>query len=466
MDALELDDIQGILLRGYDELDGAVLVLLRVGDATAARRWLATVGATVTSAGRPPGDEAVNLAFTAAGLAALGLRQPRGFAPEFLQGMVTPHRSRILGDTGDDAPDRWAWGGPRTDPVHALLMLYARDDDAARALHARARQHYLASGLAEVAVLTTQLMKIPGGVKEHFGFRDGIGQPAIAATALAPAPPENTVAPGEFILGYPNEYGQCPESPVVADDPSGALPPLRAGGAGFDLGRNGTYLVVRQLAQLVAPFWQFVRAAAGDGEAAIRLAAKMIGRWPSGAPLALSPDRDRAELGAADDFGYAGTDSAGFACPFGAHARRANPRDALPLLAPADSTRESRRHRIIRRGRAYGPPLHPSFDPAHLLETPDDGAERGLHFLCLNADLERQFEFIQHTWIGNPTFDGQYDAPDPLLGGRLAGTVVFVEQGKPVRRRWQGLPSFVRVRGGAYFFLPGLRALRHLAARS
>ena len=94
-----------------------------------------------------------------------------------------------------------------------------------------------------------------------------------------------------------------------------------------------------------------------------------------------------------------------------------------------------------------------------------DGAERGLHFLCLNADLERQFEFIQHTWIGNPTFDGQYDAPDPLLGGRLAGAAMFVEQGQPVRRRWHGLPSFVRVRGGAYFFLPGLRALRHLAAR-
>lgn len=475
MAALELDDIQGILLRDYHELDGAVFVLLRFDDARAATHWLADLSATLTSARRPPGEQAVNLAFTSQGLAALGLRDATGFPTEFLQGMVTPHRSRILGDTDDDAPDTWAWGGPRTAVVHALLMLYARDDEAARAIHVRARQAYAASGVAEVGVLTTHLLKIPGGVKEHFGFRDGIGQPAIATGAVAadavfdgtlvPSNPANTVAAGEFVIGYPNEYGQCAEGPFVGDDPTGCLPPIGGGKTGFDLGRNGTYLVVRQLAQHVVPFWQYVRSAAGGSDEAIRLAAKMMGRWPSGAPLVLSPERDRAELGAADDFGYAGTDSDGFACPFGAHARRANPRDALPDLDAVQSTRETKRHRIIRRGRAYGSPLHPSCDPARIMETPDDGAERGLHFLCLNADLERQFEFIQHTWLGNPTFDGLYSDPDPLVGGRLSGEAVFVEQARPVRRRWRGLPSFVRVRGGAYFFLPGLRALRYVVTR-
>lgn len=471
MTTLDLDDIQGILLRGYERLDGAVLVLLRVDDAGAARRWLAGVVDTVTSARRDPDQQAVNLAFTAAGLAALGGPPATGFPTEFLEGMVTPHRSRLLGDGGDSAPEGWAWGGPRNPPVHVLLLLYARDDAAAAALHARLRAGFAAGGLTEVGALTTHLLTIPGGVKEHFGFRDGIGQPAIAAagldadvvagSALAPDRAENTVAAGEFLLGYANEYGQVIERPAVREDPSGSLPPLTPAGSGFDLGRNGSYLVVRQLAQDVPRFWQFARDAAGDAAGAVRLAAGMIGRWPSGAPLVLSPGDDRPELGAANAFGYAG-DVAGFACPLGAHARRANPRDALPDLDAADSTRESNRHRLLRRARAYGPPLHASLDPAQLMATPDDGAERGLHFLCLNADLERQFEFVQHTWIGNPAFGALYSDADPLLGSRLDGPCEFVAQGQPVRRRWRGLPTFVRVRGGAYFFLPGLRALRHL----
>lgn len=473
MTQLELDDIQGIVLRGYDHLDGAVLVLLHVDDERGARRWLGDMASRTTSARHRPGEEAINLAFTAAGLAALRLAEIIGFAPEFLQGIVTPHRSRILGDTGDDAPERWAWGGPRNPPVHVLLMLYARDDDAAAALHTRMRAEYGAAGLTEVGRLTTHLLKIPGGVKEHFGFRDGIGQPAVAAgpldgediadSALAPDCSENTVAAGEFVLGYANEYGQCADRPTVGDDPTGVLPPCGGGAGGFDLGRNGSYLVVRQLAQDVVRFWQFVREAAGGPEHAVRLAAKMVGRWPNGTPLVLSPEGERPDLGAADVFGYAASDASGFACPLGSHARRANPRDALPDLDAATATRESKRHRIIRRARAYGPPLDASLDPARMMQMADDGAERGLHFLCVNADLERQFEFVQHTWLGNPAFGSLYSDPDPLVGGRLEGETVFVEQAEPVRRRWRGLPSFVRVRGGAYFFLPSLRALRYLA---
>jgi len=206
-----------------------------------------------------------------------------------------------------------------------------------------------------------------------------------------------------------------------------------------------------------------MRGAAGGPAAAIRLAAKMIGRWPNGASLVLSPEHEPADLETADDFGYAGSDPDGLACPFGAHARRANPRDALPPRAAAEATQDTKWHRLIRRARAYGPPLRASLDPARLMETPDDGRERGLHFLCFNTDLERQFEFVQHTWLGNPTFDGLDSDPDPLVGSRLSGESMFVEPADPVRRRWRGLPAFVQVRGGTYFFLLGLRALRYLA---
>jgi Dyp-type peroxidase family len=354
-------------------------------------------------------------------------------------------------------------------------LLYARDEPAAAALHVRAREAYTAAGLREVAVLTTHLLPARDGVKEHFGFRDGIAQPTIASDGTAPdfvpagvvGPdrPENTIAPGEFVFGYPNEYRQYPESPVVPRDPTGLLPPLAGETSAFDLGRNGTYLVVRQLQQHVQEFWRYVRASAGETEGAVRLAAKMIGRWPSGAPLVMSPDRDRAGLEAYDDFGYAKRDPSGFACPIGSHVRRANPRDALIPGEPAQSMRETKRHRLIRRGRAYGPPLHPSLNPAVMMDVADDGRERGLHFLCFNADLERQFEFVQHTWLTNPKFRDLYDDPDPLLGSRLPGSTVFVEQARPVRRRWTGLPDFVRVRGGGYFFMPGIQALRYLAAR-
>ena len=98
----------------------------------------------------------------------------------------------------------------------------------------------------------------------------------------------------------------------------------------------------------------------------------------------------------------------------------------------------------------------------------DPSGERGLHFICLGANLSRQFEFVQHTWANNPKFNGLYDDPDPLIGDRdprgkgKQGT--FTEQARPVRRRTTGMPSFVGIRGGAYFFLPGVRALRYLAA--
>ncbi len=210
--------------------------------------------------------------------------------------------------------------------------------------------------------------------------------------------------------------------------------------------------------------------AAPTRTARIRLAAKMVGRWPGGAPLVKSPEKDDPALGSDNEFLYhALGDEDGLKCPIGSHIRRTNPRDSLEPDPGSDRSIEvGKRHRLIRRGRSYGTPVANSMEAADVLATGDAAGERGLHFLCFNTHIGRQFEFIQHTWANNPGFDGLYDDDDPLIGdrgasyGKAGGT--FTIQADPVRTRVTGMPRFVQVRGGAYFFLPGIRALRFLAS--
>jgi len=113
-----------------------------------------------------------------------------------------------------------------------------------------------------------------------------------------------------------------------------------------------------------------------------------------------------------------------------------------------------KRHRLLRRGRPYGPPIADRYQP--------DGVSRGLVFITLNANIERQFEFVQHAWITSPNFAGLYDEADPLLGGRTLAPDAFTIPGCPVRQRLQGILPHISTIGGAYFFLPGIRALRWL----
>lgn len=476
MPGLELKDIQGIIVRGYGSLRGACFVVLGVRDATAAKRWLAALDLRSGDARPTESDTCVNIAFTCAGLAKLGLTPDvlAAFSPEFREGMTaTEHRQRILGDREESAPDGWQWGGPRTAGVDILLMLYAADGHIETMYEAHAGR-FSSAGLDVIAKLPT--IYLPGRT-EHFGFRDGIAQPLVEGFD-EPGRPGNTVAAGEFILGYANAYGQFTQRPLVpgALDPQGLLPPESTASGQRDLGRNGSYLVFRQLSQDVFKFWSFLndktRTAEGASDPAARgtLAAKMVGRWPSGAPLVKAPEADDPNLADDDDFLYYGSgDPYGFKCPVGSHVRRSNPRDALdPNPGSEESIEVGKRHRIIRRGRAYGPPAAPSMEPGDVLAAGDDSHERGLHFICFNTHIGRQFEFIQHTWVNNPKFDGLYADDDPLIGDRgaddkdEAGT--FTVQATPVRKRVVGLPRFVHVRGGAYFFMPGLRAVRFLAA--
>jgi Dyp-type peroxidase family len=454
--ALELDDIQGIVAAGYGHLPAACFVLLRIepdahGRASAANAWLGRLADRVAVAKSRQDDHCTNVAFTHHGLTAFGLSPAVAdtFSAEFVEGMATPHRSRALGDTALSAPANWSWGGPGNAAVDAVLMLYAKDAAALEQLYQSHVSEFATSQLVEVKRLGTAELS----ATEPFGFADGISQPLIDGLGSSGLPAD-TIKPGEFILGYENEYGLLPGSPLVADDvdPNGILARDRDR-SGRDLGRNGTYLVFRELRQDVEGFWAFLEEStrrpdgSSDRAEATRLAAKMVGRWPSGAPLALAPEADDPSLARANDFGYFHDDRDGLRCPIGAHIRRANPRDSLaPKPGSAASIAVGKRHRIIRRGRerAGGPGDH------------------GLHFVCLNASLARQFEFIQGTWCNNPKFDGLYDDRDPLVTSESGHT--FKIPGTPVRTRVTELPSFITVLGGAYFFLPGVRTLRFLAA--
>ena len=486
-EALERNDIQGLLFSAYGHLTCAAYLLLRVDDPKAGREWLGRLAEEITLATGKQEGFSVNVALTGAGLARLGLDDDAlsTFSSAFRDGMTSPRRTKILGDTGASQPDRWSWGGPKNDETHLLLMLFADEDQIDRQVD-RQREAF---GKERRIV---ELMAIRAGrepdSKEHFGFNDGIGQPVIAGTGNLQHQLQRTghateLDPGEFILGYTNDYGIPSDSPTVAAsrDPRELLPAVRAAGGPpgaaangavrHDLGRNGTYLVFRQMAQDVAAFWQFLDRATrnetggSDPEARVRLAAKFVGRWPSGAPLVQYPREDpnagTGQLSNANNFEYAATDGYGFACPIGAHIRRANPRDSLGP-DPQTALRSTKRHRLLRRGRSYG----------KRLENPltDDREERGLLFLCLNSDIERQFEFVQQTWINNPVFGGLNGEVDPLIGtqpladDQKTGAGIMTVPADPLRTRVLHLSRFVTVKGGAYFFMPGLRALRYLSS--
>jgi Dyp-type peroxidase family len=399
----------------------------------------------------------------------------RGFAQEFVEGMAgTTHRSRILGDHGDSSPERWRWGGPASEPVDILLMLYIVDLAALQKLVDRRTELLLSHGLHVIERLDS--LTLPGR-KEHFGFREGIAQPGVEGYSLDTAP-GNTVAAGEFLFGYRNGHGQYADRPTLPSDqdPEALLPAAADNPSRRDLAMNGSYLVFRQLSQDVHAFWNYIATAApalfpgNQIDACVTLASKMVGRWPSGAPLVNAPRFDRPELADDNAFLYVRSgDSDGLKCPIGSHIRRSNPRDALDPHPGSDRSIEvGNRHRIIRRGRAYGPPAAGSMDPRDIIGQAGDGQERGLHFICFNTHIDRQFEFVQHTWTNNPKFDGLYEDDDPIVGDRGGASQPtggsFTIQHEPVRKRVTGMPRFVTTRGGGYFFMPGIKAVRYLSS--
>ena len=486
-----LADIQGFLTSGYGHLPFATYLFLQIHERGHAQTWLEHLASSITSSApwplAPDGrkikpSSAVNVALTAAGLEVLGL-PPRvlcTFPIEFQEGIATPHRSIILGDTGESAPAHWDVGGSANPPIHAVVMVHA-----ASALEMESVcqiQRRLVDGTAgAVSEIAAQIGNRPETNREPFGFHDGMGQPSIQGITSAGVPT------GEFILGYPNHYQIVSPTPVVsaAVDSGAVLPPLanpyHAHEGLRDLGRNGSYVVYRKLQQDVAGFWQFMKREAirtkGEEDPAhmVWLASRFVGRWPGGAPLVMSPDTDNPRFGERDDFLYT-DDADGFACPLGAHVRRVHPRDVIKPYGTEQSLSMSEAHRLLRRGRVFGPPLFdarilgsPAFPGGMkaLTELRDDGEARGIHFLCVNASIKSQFEFVQQTWCNNPRFGGLHDNKDPIAGdsGRPDDPPSHMTiPGVPVAIRTMAVPRFVTVRGGAYLFMPSLTVLRFLAS--
>jgi Dyp-type peroxidase family len=456
--SVEAEDVQGIVLRGYGHLPHAAYPLLRFDDKTAASRWLQLCLPRIARGQPAAQQDAMHIAFTPQGLTALGLTDAelQGFSAEYLAGMVGDHRSRFLGDVDESAPERWLWGGPNNQDVHALVLLFAPDAARLSQLQSELQQTYAAHGVTQVHVLETA----PLSRTEHFGFADGISQPAIDGYHKTESR-LHRIKPGEFLLGYPNEYGLYTERPLLtaARDPRGHLALDVQGSPHHDFGRNGTYLVVRQLQQDVPLFRRTLDKLTrrGDGtedpDAQAKLAAQMVGRWPSGASLFEAPYGDDVSKAYSNEFRYQAEDPVGVRCPIGAHVRRANPRDALaPHPGTEYSLEVNRHHRLIRRGRNYGEQL-----PKGAV----DDAARGLMFIGVNANITRQFEFIQHSWLNDLRFNGLSGQADPIMGASHDNQ--FATSPNPVSTYCKGLPRFVTVAGGAYFFMPGLRALRFLS---
>jgi Dyp-type peroxidase family len=432
---LDLQDIQSGVLRPRPAPYAATYILLRINDRKAGRELMRRATNLVASAvnpSSPAGDAWISVALTFQGLKALGVPQASldSFAPEFQEGMAA--RARQLGDIGESAPE--CWEKPLgTRDVHVVLTAVAPKAELLESVLERGRNAY--QQLFGLEVIWRQECHALPSEKEHFGFRDGISHPAVEGSGIpASNPGEQPLKPGEFVLGYRDETGGFPPMPE---------PEV--------LGRNGTYAVFRKLHQRVAMFRQYLRANSSTPQEEELLAAKMMGRWRSGAPLALSPDKDDPELGANpilnNDFLFA-DDPLGLKTPTGSHIRRTNPRDASVAGAV-------RLHRMIRRGTAYGPPL-----PEGVLE--DDGADRGIMFLFIGSHIKRQFEFVQSEWVNDSTFIGASIEKDPVAGANDSAGVFTIPR-RPIRRRLQALPRFVVTRGGEYCFIPGVRALRWLA---
>jgi Dyp-type peroxidase family len=459
MQKLNLFDIQGFVARGYN-FPHACYLLAEIPNYKDGREFVARVAERVTSAepweqGKKP-HSTVNIGFTWQGLFKLGLPDATlmSFPVEFYQGMR--FRNRILGDVGKNDPANWepVW---RESEIHLWLAIHALTPE-----ELTRRTEEVTRLMEETQGARTIYSQIAGSIfidgkrtaKEHFGYTDGFGNPDFAGVERTSIPgqgklmPDGTWGPlatGEFLLGYPDEAQELPACPVP-----------------YLLGINGTYMAYRKLHQNVATFRDYLKqngAKYAGGEA--KLAAKFVGRWKDGTPVERSPDAEDPAL-ASDpqrntDFKYSG-DADGARCPVGAHIRRTNPRDAAGFNGGLVN-----RRRIMRRGMPYGE-YTPENQPAN------DSDDHGIIFMALGASLFRQFEFVQQQWVeyGNDARLG--NDKDPLSGCRVDGSGRFMVQGTADPRNAPfvcgGLPNFVEMRGGAYFFIPGVTALRLIGSGS
>jgi Dyp-type peroxidase family len=455
---IEREQIPALAFGGLPRLLHGCALLVRFDDAEQAQRVVHTFRADVDLSF---GEDSARKRTLSIGLSASGLRKlgvgPASMATfpvAFQHGSA--RRARPLGDVGDDAPQYWRWGS-ETEPVDAVFLIHAERD---------ADVEQLASAIVDAQCTVVARIEFQPRTqgsetqREPFGFVDGISQPLINGLRASGDDKrrDNMIEAGEIVLGYPDGLGITPLTAAI-DEREGRGPKLTE--QERNLGRNGTFLVVRQLEQNVAGFRAFLSAAAEvlpadatphgvDREAWV--AAKLLGRWENGSSLVRNPHGPAPDDARPDnDFLYGSEDPDGLRCPFGAHIRRANPRDSF---SPGSSNALSitNRHRILRVGRVYS-------------EADGEAARKqGLLFMCLNADIERQFEFIQQTWVRAPSFMGLAGEVDPILAPssdpNVQNSMTIPTERGPLAIT--GFGDFVRVLGSGYFFLPSKSALEVL----
>jgi deferrochelatase/peroxidase EfeB len=437
--ALELEDIQHFLM-ARPPARAARYEFLTFKSAAGGRAWLTglvdKVGTAKVVGSSVVDSRWITVGFTCNGFRTLGVPESSlaTFPEEFRQGMAA--RAEILGTTGANHPKQWV-GELASPQMHAIAVLFARDvperDRCAREHERFVKQ---CDGVEILSSLDLEAIPPFDHAHEHFGYRDRLSQPVIEGTGAIPTPGSGPpIKPGEFFLGYPDEKG-----------PAAGLPEPEI------LTRNGSYVAYLMMQEHVAAFRNFLKEHGETPEQQELIAAKLMGRWRSGAPLVLSPNNDDPSLGADlqrnNDFTYANTDPYGYACPLGAHIRRMNPRDTAVNM---------NRRKMIRRGGTYGPPLPEG--------APEDGIERGIAAFVGCASLVRQFEFAMNVWANDPNFHELGNERDPIFGTQ-DGTFDMTIPKRPIRKKVKGLPAFTTIRGGAYFFLPGIRGLRYLTSLS
>ncbi|MFC0432550.1 Dyp-type peroxidase domain-containing protein [Kutzneria buriramensis] len=430
---LDLDDIQATVLRARPEPYFGTHAIIEITDQAAGRQLLRRLAPLVSSAARwdEPRSSWMALAISYAGLVALGVPQDslESFPANFRAGMAA--RADRLRDTGPNAPQHWEapWGSGR---AHLAVSVYADNEDDWRGTMAGYERQL--QDLAGVRLLSHQDFGATGF--NVFGYRDGFSQPVVEGSGAEPLPGDGRpIKAGEFVLGYPSETGQ----PLPMPTPD-------------VLGRNGTYVVFRKYHSHVATFNRYLRDNASTEEDRELLAAKLVGRWRSGAPLALTPEQDDPAVGAdprrINDFDYT-DDPRGLRTPLGSHIRRMNPRSTkLETLSDVNI------RRIIRRSTSFGEPVVPTVLTA-------DGADRGLDFIALGARAIDNVEFLQSEWVNSGNFVGLGKEKDPMISLQDKGAYFTVPGSPP--RRVHGIQSFNTLRGGEYLFMPSLSAIHWLA---
>jgi deferrochelatase/peroxidase EfeB len=505
---------------------GTCMICQLPSDQAKAREWLKAIRGDIAfnDGRRLAHDAVITLSLTWRGLTRLGLPAYAGltFPFAFVEGMTADYRQRILGDLDKNSPENWRWG---KEPVDAAILLYGRSAHAVATLKAKLLKKCATAvmspphevSLQEITDDKTEPFGFADGVSQPV-IRG-------TYKSLRNADPIHIVEPGEMILGYPDNRGYIPPSPTLLpnSDPCNKLPLLGAlndffrsvADATRDVGFNGSFLVIRELEQDVKGFADYCEAEAARLKDRLSppyhitdeyIAAKLVGRWKDGSSLVRNPyesatarreklqkraeaqalvskhlvvesaegnttSRPKSNPGAGipidprppdaaqasstshqrpvrpdNDFLFGAEDPEGLRCPYGAHIRRANPRDSLDP-GNADQIAISNRHRIIRIGRHY---------------TPAPGENPGLFFMCLCADIERQFEFLQQTWLKSASFHGLSCEKDALLGDAQEGACGFTLPSPDGPIGLKPLPRFVTTKGGGYFFLPGRRLIDYL----